>query len=292
MRLWIESHVELRTHPKLLKLRRALGTTTAESVGHLHLLWWWCAEHATDGDISKFDNEIIADAAEYQGDADDFVRALTACGWINDTEKTIHDWDVYFGRLLAKRAQNAAHQAQHRVTSASRKRDVSLTSDTNNMTSTLQSDASDLTDTLPSDVRTEAVPPLYRNRNSNTPPIVPPEGDGEKPARAARNAMPKRVQELFDSFYSAYPRKVNPALAARSFSKLFSGLGPAEVEELSSRMVVGLRAYKASVAGKDVQFIQHPSSWLNARAWESEYDSGATVAPSTLDLFEAARMMQ
>ena len=275
MALWIESHVELKDHPKLLLLKRALSITTAEAVGHLHLLWWWCAEHAIDGDISKFKDAVIADAAGYPGDEHAFLCALIDCEFVDPSPNRIHEWHEYFGKLLAKRAQNAAHQAQHR----SRKTHVSLT-DTDTT----------LTETLPSELRTPTVPPLDRNRYRKTKdtPCKSPKGDGDKPAAAARKALSEKVGGLFDRFYGAFPRKVNPAVAARSFGKVFAGLDDAEVDALAVRIGVGLKAYKAYVAGKDIEYVQHPGSWLNARAWESEY--GATT-PKAFDAFEEARMM-
>lgn len=103
---WIESHVALATHPKTKRLARSLGVSKPAVIGHLHLLWGWAARHALDGDLSKFDPFDIAEAAEWDGDPDDFVKALIACGprdsaGFLDDNLGLHDWARYTEKYRA-----------------------------------------------------------------------------------------------------------------------------------------------------------------------------------------------
>ena len=102
---WIESHQSLLRHPKTLKLANALSVRPVAAIGHLHCLWWWALDYAPSGDLSPFDDKIIAQAAEWEGDAELFRVSLIQVGFLND-DKTIHDWADYAGKLLERRARN------------------------------------------------------------------------------------------------------------------------------------------------------------------------------------------
>lgn len=122
--MWIESHQSLRDHPKLIRAARRLKITRPQLIGHLHCLWWWALDYAQDGDLSAYAVEDIADAADWTGDAADFVGALAETARIGDRpgflEKQesgaflIHDWYDYAGKLLDKRAIDAARKRASR----------------------------------------------------------------------------------------------------------------------------------------------------------------------------------
>jgi len=122
---WIESHQELGSHPKTRKLAQLLGVTRAQAVGHLQMLWWWALDYAEDGDLSQFDASDIALGADWEGDADEFVAALMACGpggksGFLDADKTLHDWDQYAGRLVERRKKDRQRKADARAREAAR----------------------------------------------------------------------------------------------------------------------------------------------------------------------------
>lgn len=102
---WIESHQELRHHPKTRRVARALNVSVPAVVGHLHCFWWWAMDYAQDGNLSRYDDGDIADAAGWEGDASQFVDALRDARFIDDTE--IHDWNQYVGKLMGQRLKNA-----------------------------------------------------------------------------------------------------------------------------------------------------------------------------------------
>lgn len=139
---WIESHTALRNHPKILRLSRLLGVPRAQAIGHLHLFWWWCHDNAPDGDLSKVDASDIAHAADWCGDAADFVRCLVKVRLLDRTrERTgqtlyVHDWPDYAGRWIEIRARNAERQRRYRE----RTRDVTGTNPLANRNVTTQQD--------------------------------------------------------------------------------------------------------------------------------------------------------
>jgi hypothetical protein len=109
---WLESHQSLLNHHKTRKAARLLDMPRVHLCGHLHALWWWAIDYAEDGDVSAFDAADLADAAEYDGDAEAFVTALTECGpggrhgfleRTDDGRLVIHDWYDYAGKLIERR---------------------------------------------------------------------------------------------------------------------------------------------------------------------------------------------
>lgn len=113
--MWLESHLSLRIHPKRKQLSRLLGTSTAQTIGHLHCLWWWAFEYAEDnGDISRWDHNAIADGAEWEGDPATLVDALIKSRFLDDNPLSIHDWPAYIGKLLDRRAKNRARMQECR----------------------------------------------------------------------------------------------------------------------------------------------------------------------------------
>lgn len=97
---WIKSWRSLRTSPKLKRVARRLEVPPAQAIGHLHCLWWWAVDHAPDGDLNQYDAEDLADAAEWDGDADRFVEVLRTCGakggpGFIDPDGFLNDWHVH-----------------------------------------------------------------------------------------------------------------------------------------------------------------------------------------------------
>ena len=114
---WIESHQTLRNHPKLKKAARKLDTERAAMIGMLHCLWWWALDYADDGCLDGYDEYDIADAADWQGDAEQFVNVLLETGFIEsvDGDLHIHDWYDYAGKLIERRERNAERMRDARA---------------------------------------------------------------------------------------------------------------------------------------------------------------------------------
>ena len=111
---WIESHQTLRKHPKTRALMRELGLSRVEAIGHLHCLWWWVLDYAEDGDLSRFAADEIAEGAEWEGDPDVFVAAMIAAGFIDQADRAVHHWHEFAGKLVDRRASNAARMREKR----------------------------------------------------------------------------------------------------------------------------------------------------------------------------------
>lgn len=80
---------------KFRKLQRRLGESIRGVVGLLELLWQTTAKNCPQGDIGKFSNEDIAVMVDWEGDHDDLIAALVACGWLDESEEhrlIVHDW--------------------------------------------------------------------------------------------------------------------------------------------------------------------------------------------------------
>ena len=134
---WIESHQQLRDHPKILRLSRLLDIHRTSAVGLLHFLWWWALDHAEDGDITDFDALDIATAAGWDGDPDTLVKALQDCGpgdrngfIARDGERLIlHDWWDYAGTLVDRRIKDRERKKKERESSTDGPKDVQGTSE-------------------------------------------------------------------------------------------------------------------------------------------------------------------
>lgn len=99
---WIESHQELREHPKTKRLCRLLGLPRPTVVGYLHFLWWWAYDYAPEGDLSAFTDDDIADAVDWDGEPGALVSALIESGFIN-ADRHIHDWGDFAQKWIERR---------------------------------------------------------------------------------------------------------------------------------------------------------------------------------------------
>lgn len=113
---WIESHQSLPGHPKTKRCARKLKVSIPTMVGLLHLLWYWAMDYAPDGDLTKFEPDDIADAMQWEGDADQLLSVLTDARFIDQDNGhlLIHDWFNYAGRLIEKREQNTQRKRKSR----------------------------------------------------------------------------------------------------------------------------------------------------------------------------------
>lgn len=83
------SHIKFELLASLLKLNRW------ETVGILETLWQFCQFHAYDGDLSKFNPQMIAAWFGWKREPDQLVDALVQAKWIDRTESrlVVHDWN-------------------------------------------------------------------------------------------------------------------------------------------------------------------------------------------------------
>src|SRR5690606_8647876 len=126
----------LAKHRKLLRLSGLLKVNRVYLVGHLHYLWWWGLDNADIdgrlGDVTAFE---IAEAAEWDGDPDEFVSALVEAGFLKllNGEYVLHDCYDYAGKLNERREKERERSLQRRSnnqrTTAQRPMDDRATTD-------------------------------------------------------------------------------------------------------------------------------------------------------------------
>lgn len=100
---WIESHQEIRQHPKTHALMELMGWSLYETVGRLHAFWYWCLDYAPTGDLRKFNDAVLAGSVGLAPeDGKRFVDAMVESCWIDRDDETfrVHDWPDYAGKYL------------------------------------------------------------------------------------------------------------------------------------------------------------------------------------------------
>lgn len=110
---WIEFHQALTTHRKTYALAGILGLRQSAACGMLAFLWCWCLDNAPSGDLTDVNPRVLARAADWPKKPEVLISALVAAGFVDDNagRLTLHDWDAYAGRLMAKRAKNRDRMA-------------------------------------------------------------------------------------------------------------------------------------------------------------------------------------
>lgn len=261
---WIESHQEVGRHPKTKKLARLLGVSLPAAVGHLHYLWWWALDFAQDGLLDKYDAEDIADALQWDGDANQLVEALISSGYIDDTEDglVVHDWAEYAGKLLERRAKDRARK-RAAAEAAGVPESVRRSSDGNDEEADGVLNASCVTN--------QPTVPNQPNTTNSTEPnrTEPHQPDGDPPLQERR----------FAEFWKAYPNKVGKAGCLKAWKKLKPSA------ELFDKIMEALTKQKASEKWQREggRFIPNPLTWLNQGRWDDEpvETSGAAAQPTT-----------
>jgi hypothetical protein len=93
---WYRFHTPLIRHRKVIKLARTLKIKPVHAVGHLTFLWAHVLEMAETGDISKWSVDDIATFAGWEGNPQEFYKALVNNGDgfldVRRNKVTIHDW--------------------------------------------------------------------------------------------------------------------------------------------------------------------------------------------------------
>lgn len=104
-----------RSHPKTKKLARRLGNE-----GVLSFIWlmMFAAESRPDGDLGGMDDEDIALAASWSGEATPFVQGLVECKFLEGKAGAyrIHDWQEHnpWAAHAGERSERAKRAAEAR----------------------------------------------------------------------------------------------------------------------------------------------------------------------------------
>lgn len=85
-----------------------------------------------------------------------------------------------------------------------------------------------------------------------------------------KNERKTSINDQFDAFWKAYPRKIGKQKALKAFERIKPD------NALLSTMLNKIEAYKKTDQWQknNGQFIPHPTTWLNAGSWEDEIEGG------------------
>ena len=133
---WIQIHQQLKDHRKVLAAADELDIEPAHMLGLLISFWLWAIDNAPDGSLTGISDRMIARAAQWDKDPEEFVAALTSASLLDVTEDgvlEIHDWSEYTGKLIEQReneknrsrARRAAAKSNDRRTTAGQSEDAS-----------------------------------------------------------------------------------------------------------------------------------------------------------------------
>lgn len=82
-------------HPKVLHFASLLNISRPQAIGHLELLWAYCAELTPQGNIGKWPDGAIARACDWMEDPQSFLQALLESRLVDAHEThrlVVHDW--------------------------------------------------------------------------------------------------------------------------------------------------------------------------------------------------------
>lgn len=249
---YIPSHQELKEHPKTRRAARRCGVSIPAMIGHLHLLWWWALDHGPDGDLSRFESEDLADAAMWEGDPEEFVKALVDCGpggseGFLSSDGKLHDWAEYGGKY-GQRVQAARKAAAVRWQSNGNA-DASSEQPLDGLECEGNADAM-----RPHDVGNAAGNAEERRGEKRRKTKTAPDGDADA--------------ESFDLFWKQYPRgpagKPGGDGARKPALNKWRRLSAKEREAC----LTAVPHYATHIAKPDSPNAAHAITWLNQERWE------------------------
>lgn len=119
-----------------------------------------------------------------------------------------------------------------------------------------------------------------RVKKENTTPISPSKGD-------VTVDKPDLMQERFERFWSAYPKKIGKGDARKKFLKLKPN------QQLFDQIMSALSAAKKTEqwTKSNGQFVPNPATWLNQSRWEDDYSGSTATNSASLDYGEENEYM-
>ena len=72
------------------------------------------------------------------------------------------------------------------------------------------------------------------------------------------------AKKAFESFWEIYPRKINKKKAEEKFLKICKD------EETFNKIINAVKVQKKTEQWKNIQYIPHPTTWLNGERWKNE----------------------
>lgn len=121
--IWVGVYKELEESPKMRRLAKRMGTSYAEAIGLLNLLWFWSLENA-DAQTGRvldadFDDMQYIFAGKTEVPMREVVSAMVDTGWVDNRENGIfiHDWDTWqsqWSKAKERRDRAAEYMREYR----------------------------------------------------------------------------------------------------------------------------------------------------------------------------------
>lgn len=102
---WIKMRVDLRAHPKIVRLATGIKSDRFRIVGGLHAVWSIFDAHSEDGILEGYSPEILDDLIGWPG----FTAALISVNWLTFDGSSLEmpEFDEHNGRSAKTRATDA-----------------------------------------------------------------------------------------------------------------------------------------------------------------------------------------
>lgn len=118
---WIKVEQSLPAHRKTLVGSELAGMDRYKYIGHLIKFWTWALDHADDdGKLPGLTDDMFGEMAGLSKGKQSraFISSLKETSFIDvrGDRCYLHDWKQYAGRLLERRAKDAARKAEERRT--------------------------------------------------------------------------------------------------------------------------------------------------------------------------------
>lgn len=102
-----------------------------------------------------------------------------------------------------------------------------------------------------------------QQKQSTSQTDAQPKGtSAEQPDSRKEKKRKEKINNRFEEFWNAYPRKENKPTAERAWDKL------TEAEQKIA--IADLPGWIHNRANQDPKFLPHPGSWINGRRWEDQ----------------------
>ena len=246
---WIQIHQQLKDHRKVLAAADELDIEPAHMLGLLISFWLWAIDNAPDGSLAGISDRMIARAAQWDKDPEEFVAALTSASLLDVTEDgvlEIHDWSEYTGKLIEQRENEKNRSRARRAAAKSNDR---------------RTTAGQSADASKSDQKKTAGRVDQTRVDQNRP-----ENKGDTPITPAAEKQPSAQERRFAEFWTAYPKKVGKKAAQKAWEKAKPDA------ELFEKIMQAVATAKTSEQWlrEGGRFIPNPSTWINQGRWDDE----------------------
>jgi hypothetical protein len=108
--------MNLRTHPKVVRMASALQADRLRVIGGLHAVWCMADEHTEDGNLPGYSLAALDESISWPG----FASAMKAIDWLIESPHGLElpRFDEHNGASAKRRAQESERKRRDRKTSA------------------------------------------------------------------------------------------------------------------------------------------------------------------------------